>query len=708
MQRYERGILFFLQALFVALAFLSCTKDRMTVGPKESGAPNPDKGSIYIKIVTGGEDAASTRADSGDLAPDSGGEHDSGDLVNGTEAEHLIGMSGNYAIFFDEGEKFYALSELTLTNSNSFVHDEDGDDLNDHQREAVYGARIVAADEEQAQEFPSWCLVVLNGQPLEEQLTSLTIEDSVKDVEKILCSPAADEPLYSIGANGPGFGKNEDGLFVMSNASYVKDGKVITAVPIPDPADFIQETGIVDPDKILYIHVERMLAKFSLEIGQHDDEDQLIYLNRSASPIFLFDKLEKTGNDIAINTKTVPWRVRLTGWSMNALETESYLFKQIDDASVANYPSNWNDPENYRTYWSVDSHYEDDTYPWQYRDMRDRRKDIYPNFHHYSFLKDEDTDNNLLHNYSYEEMFGNGKNPDFDQRVIYTPENTYDYLSRQDQFSQDLDGREHLLAGTHLIIGAELQTYLNDAWDSRDLFRDRYGIYYGTAADCLLSLNHGFNRTLTSQMTMKYTYFNWDNPNDPENGTIRVAVPKAGSYNLYYGDEKMTFDSQYAEYDLAEALIKDGDGKRMPWPKDVELDIRTDEGAKLEIYAYKEIDHGENKRQEEYDPTNKLDFTKNDIMSLLFEWVGAVDHFSDGKMYYPAPVTNPFSSADGFYGTIRNNWYRYVLKGVKSIGTPVDDPGQPIVPLDVRTHDQLNISINILGWHTEERGVPIP
>ena len=117
-------------------------------------------------------------------------------------------------------------------------------------------------------------------------------------------------------------------------------------------------------------------------------------------------------------------------------------------------------------------------------------------------------------------------------------------------------------------------------------------------------------------------------------------------------------------------------------------------------------------REAEYGGTEADD---NDIKSLLYEWIGAVDHFSDGKMYYAVPIMhNAVKHKDdanqktlGDYGVVRNHFYTFELNNVNGIGIPVDDPDEPIVPDHSNINDVINMKIYMLPWHVVNTTAPV-
>ena len=706
------------------LSLASCAKEKHDDELAVDNRTLPSKSEYIISFDIQSVVDVATRAGDGYSDLDDAG---NGDFVYGSEDEHkLIGEKGNYVFFFSENKnkggelELVAISDVVLsthrhnTGGSEGVRDEN-DKVEDN-IEARYESRFDVEDEM----IPSACLLLLNGRHFEEQLNSIreALADeaasrtyTVQDILSVLTDKVDKQgDPHAIGFDDDEYGRR---YFTMSNSIYVKDGALQTAVPIPD--GFIQQKNTYDPDKVLTIYVERMVAKFTFEIADHDSEDRTVFVEPAASPLILFTGFESAGH---MTFSAVPWRVQLKGWGINALETQNNVFRQIEAAptSEKGYPGAWQDASNYRTYWSTDPHYDEKTYPWQFRNMYDRtygtggRRD-YPAFDYYGHRYEDASEQNILRNYSYNE-FKALSQQDFD-RVVYTPENTYNYLYEEDTFNRNLDGREHLLAGTHLLVGAELQTDFESVegeesgFKAHDLFRDRSGIYYMTEEDCFRSLVHSFNRTLSSQSSMSFTYFNWDgDESDARNGKTYVIRPTAdGDFYLFFDDDKVAYDSDYSKYHMCPATIKDGDGKRLPWPANVRLSIINSSSNRPLSGIYEP-------RAKETDewgqPITGFQIDQNVIKSLMYEWLGAVDHYSDGKMYYSAPVTNPRSGTDQnpFYGVVRNNWYRFVLSGVHNLGTSVDDPDQPIIPLVVETHDQLNVRIRILDWHEFETTAP--
>ena len=751
MKRYQRIIALFAQAFLVMLVLASCAKDKSLVGTEEipggSGdAPRPYGGMLYIRLFTDG--GVVTRGDDGDLVADEPEhEHESGDLVNGSDAEHAIGTFGNYVIFFDKEKKYYGISELTLTKDTEFDH-------GGHQREAIYGARIEAtvnenaANDEEAEVWPSWCLVVLNGQDIVkvsddsqtlagEPLTGKSLDDVLNIAWTYEANSAGTAAgPYTTGVNASGFGKNSDGLFVMTNAVYLKGNEVYAATEIPD--DLIQEGGAaIDKDKILFVHVERMLAKFDFSIkpadGVNNSGDNNEIFQPSITPdIVLFDGFESDGSPKFTAKR---WRMEVTGWGINAIEESSYPFKKI--SPDANYFPNWNDASNYRAYWAECCTYDAERYPWQYRNPG---YESAANVPYYSATGTDAAGVTNLVNYSFDALDLNKKeavDADTDAaavaaahfgRVLYAPESTYNTT----KVAGKHDGRDEMLAATHLLVGAELQIELDrtghaDVYEAIDIYRERSGFFYLTERDCFAVMVHAFNQLLLSQKSMDYVYYKWDggivdgDSNDEKFAAKPAEIETSENYyngkydfglywvkdNVYTLLDDAFFSTRCQNQEqfkamfggLADGNLPGGDGQRLPWPIQGRLVICNTDKVPVDIYTRDKILEGE-----KIERTRKRPANDNDVKSLLYEWLGAVDHFNDGRMYYACGIDNPASPTDQThkYGTVRNSWYQFNLKSVSGLGVPVDDPTQPIVPDRSTPNDQINVTVSILEWHTVE------
>ncbi|MCH5311020.1 MAG: Mfa1 fimbrilin C-terminal domain-containing protein [Prevotella sp.] len=712
----------YIAAFFLALlAFTSCVDDKFDDSANIGNSSNGNSACYLSLKIESINNSSQTRAVYTGNEDNTNAEN--GDFVHGGEGEHEIGENGNFVIFFDGDEKLFSIDTLKFDPGHKDNPGHNGDYNPDDYIETLYTTKFYpkeGVDEEN--KWPKSCLVILNGTSIYEQLKQNTEVGKTK-LEEVLTGIWSSGDPKNVGRDG--------GRITMTNSVYSSDNMVHTAVEI------LPEHYTTDPDKKkeLHVHVERMLSKFSFTT-EKDTYDPTIPESEGgfgADPLLFFDGISEGSPDTIQYVVAKYWRIKVNGWSVNALESQSYPFKQISEND------DWSDPRYFRSYWSEDPHYNDvnyDKYPWQYRSAIEKN-----NLDYYA------QGQSPLTNYSYNDIVDETSEGGFN-RVVYTTENTYG----NNVINQDLDSRTNLLAGTHLLVCAQLEIKNEKTGeyesDGHHWYRDRNGLYYKSEKDFFVSFVHSLNHTLSSQRTMDYVLYDWAGGGKEPAKTNLTAKPENSNaadgttvkYELCYTDatgniierfnserlleiQNMTEEQFKEKYDsLVKATVLHGDGMRLPWFEDENgkllLTIRSTKGEKLKIYTRDIIQEKKGEGAAGYeiiegDPVG--DATDDDIRSLLYEWVGAVDHFYDGKMYYAAPVLhngakNPEKAEQtklADYGVVRNNWYMFNLKDIKNIGTSIDDPAQPIVPDRIDINDVINVTINILDWHPITTGVPI-
>lgn len=739
----------------------SCSDDVVGSNIGANGGHHAHTSGVYhfvFNIDTGASDSQ-TRT----TWKDATDEPVNGDLVYGTADEHAIASTGNYALFFNNENKLVAVTDLSLLKPEL----NSGNNNDPEKIEKLYTTKLYATDDD----FPQagWSvLIVLNGAGLYSELQKYADEGKTEaNVLGHILKNTTDPTQIGF------YTANNTHYFVMTNSIYVdKDNSVFASVPITEKMIHEEEKKELQRDEILTVHVERMVSKFSVTF-ENSESETLGEVKRSV--VYTPDVTEDLSQNHQVNICTgwekvltyirndgeqekVPivdwqprlekrnWKAEIVGWGMNALETQSHLFKNIKQN--VQYFSDWNAPDYYRSYWAEDPHYEED-YPWQYRWAVDRDLNWYgPEPSDYPRVKKPTDWENLLVNYPWNDNVHLGHQSG---EIIYTPENTYDSKYLLDR----LDGRTDLLAGTHLIVRARL--WVQKSEDSEEyellepLYRDRAGVCYTTAKHCLWGLVRSFNWALATQTKLQYPYYEWDS-NKNESITLyavpsitysgdEISTDENGNfylYKLYYKEEELTYEYIFGDEErqlaprmseddcaalLAEANIKDGDGKRLLKTDGFSIKRKKADGTTEELPIYSQYDIGvrpvEEERVssdrvslgmvttfEEYDNRefllNRTETQKqNDIQSLVFEWAGAVDYYKDGRMYYAAPpqVKPQVGTQNPIYGAVRNAWCKFKIQGINNVGIPVHDETMPIVPNWDNPFDQINVDVHVLDWH---------
>lgn len=580
----------------------------------------------------------------------------------------------HYAIFYNNDEQETPMAIATLTN---FSKDENEGDKKKNSS-VVFATVVTKSQYKDMLTRLQECVVILNTDLKLDQFWTKTKDD--------LLNIVVSSPFYT--------NQNGKEYFTMCNSVFIENKQKVMASKVN--TDYIYTSYIEAIEQAwkgnaaVEAYVERLAAKFSLGFKNeaYNAADARRIFTPTDNKMIVFSELNNDG--IPYYDGSYSYQIEITGWGMNALEQESYLFRNIN--ANGNYFDGWYRTDYNRAFWSEDLHYTDEVYPWQYRRAIDKADMPY---------YQEKGEKNVLRNLSYEELNATR----FNKKYQYAPENTYDFTNAA--FNSNLDNRAELLAGTHLIVCAELQTNINtenkDTYRSTDIYRDRNGNFYRSEKECFKALVAIFNNYLKSHSFLKYTAYDWDKGG--REGTL-FAWTK-GEYYLYYNNTKLTPENidEIKEELTSDAIISGGDGKRLIWLDS--MAIKGENGEALDIYSnIDEVDASKNKKLR---PA-----TTSDYQSILWEWLGAVEHFQDGKMYYAIPVgyikdeanSTAQSNKYSVYGVVRNSVYQIVIDDVTGLGTSVDKVTEPIVPNKVSTHDHLFISFDILDWHLTEQNVP--
>lgn len=580
---------------------------------------------------------------------------------DGSEIE-LSPATNHYAIFFKDNGLF----PIAVSKLFNIYHSSSGE--NNANTTGAIAAVVYKSEDKNFFNNLDECLIILNS-----TLTETDLETSSKNtiLNKVV-------KTASIKHEGKEY-------LTMTNAVYIDafNNKIYSA-PVKHGDEYIfdtqekasQEAWKKDGKVAIEAIVERLSAKFQLE----DASDEYIhYIN-------VFDHIDIEKGITIYDNEKYSCKAELTGWGMNGIEKEIYLFKNV--SLNGNYFDDWNDPENFRCYWGEVPTYSSTSYPFQYRRAVDAQ------INNYSEL--EKINGNLLQNYSYNYFVSS----DNFGKTIYSPESTYDFKLKT--LHSLFEKRLPTLAGTHLIVTGRILTDINgDGYQPNNIYRDRIGNYYRTELDCFKALALELNNEFHSQTIMKFNAHNWSEGASFRNEPLE-ALTQGGCY-LYLGDTKLTpeelnkLTANSEEYIYTEqANIKDGDGKRIIWNPD--LTIKDIKGNTLQIitkitYDQYGVPH--------YDTRNA---TIDEIRSLIVEWTGTIDHFYNGMMYYGVPVY--FNEDEEIYGVVRNHSYKFIIDAITKIGTPIDNADEEIVPNEVPVKDQIKVSVDIIKWHEMQSNAP--
>ena len=111
----------------------------------------------------------------------------------------------------------------------------------------------------------------------------------------------------------------------------------------------------------------------------------------------------------------------------------------------------------------------------------------------------------------------------------------------------------------------------------------------------------------------------------------------------------------------------------------------------------------------------------NDEYTAIWNAVGRISYYKNGKSYYYATLIRHFQDSEGVawsvnsptytlahlgrYGVVRNNWYEITINSVSGPGDP-EIPDTPDTP-DDEIEGYINCTINVLSWAKRSQNVDL-
>lgn len=613
--------------------------------------------------------------------------------VDGTEFEHAIDFTGdsdNVIIYFDEDYKYKGYSSLEFDVLSS-----QGEQVDGNANEIAY-IGFLRPDYHEAYILPKYGMMVLNAHSIIPALKELNLNTgaTIKDVLNLMdCS----EGTHIAGRSGH--------YFTMTSAAYlVKDSnewKHSIIFEIDREKIFDTRTqAVIQPAAVAY--VERMASKFSLTLpGANGGKGMNFIPDEGRAQVIVCRYI-----DGEPNYSNRVWTCSVEGWGISKYEPNQYFFRNIvgPNTITDTYPYNygtdinstgepffygWNRTVDRRCLWAVDPNYYTGVFPVQYRPAVDNTSIEY-------FGKNG---NASLAYLSYNDLCTDLSGIDECESgaVLYSTENTFPDTRVRGLW-------QHNIAGSELVVGARIHIHnIDESKADYDLFRNRLGIFYPSKADFAQYFISTFNSQLASQSSMSYRFYDWSVPeNNSENVTHRVSIP-SGDYKLYYGNQPLTAELMASLPKMAiAAMIENGDGKVIPWVEGMYIGRRNKDPN-----TYEEIGD-----------VIRLSIDANDFKSLIYDWIGAFDHFNRGRMVYTVPIlyrasqskvsANNYRPHVGDFGVVRNTWYNFALHSIDNLGTPVDDLSQPIIPYETSLENSVLMEIKVFDWHEFATDVTLP
>lgn len=446
--------------------------------------------------------------------------------------------------------------------------------------------------------------------------------------------------------------------FVMSTASYFgqddarhEDDYYYVTKVTAD--DFRDQIGDTpaNPEGVVDIYVERLAAKVEVKTTLPVNENGLYKINATVAG--------DPNGGTSVGTTDI--YVRFEGWALSNITNNSYISKNIDGFDAAEPFADWNDAGAYRSFWS--------------------KSIIYDGF---------DASNVTRYGWGQIALNSNIKK-EINGAADYCNENTMaEYADVPSQATTAIIAATACKAdGTPL----DLVRFNGLLFETKDYFS-----YILNSADASGKLNYWYKTGTTSTPVLD------------ENGELQydedgnVVVNVTNTYKQFGTDEikLMLVDANLAA-DRAVAVIES-------------VTLPEVDGTVAELYT---------KNGDKYETAT---FTADDVKAALAAYIEskfkAVEAFNGGAMYYNIPVQHFMATVEneaagnyveGFYGVVRNHWYRLNINKIEKIGrgvfTPGDgtdeNPGKPIVPEDPEEFFYLGATINILSWKIVDQDIDL-
>lgn len=677
-----------IRTLFMAaLAALAVSVQSCTAGTEPddpANDPQQTTGVRYLSLRVGTSDSEALRAMETEAAAP--------DYADGSQFEHAVdftGRSENVVIFFDTDWSYrgYSLLEfdrLSAQGNNS-----------PFPAEAAYIGFLRPSSTSEIYHMPRYGIIVLNACDLTADLDRLS--QSTHSIDDVLALTDRHSDTHTAGRSG--------NYFTMTSSAYLVRGTEgwRHSLVFEIDKDKVFDTriqAVITPAATAV--VERMSAKLSLTLpGAVGGRGLNFRPDGGRAQVIVCNYVDGQPN---YNNRT--WTCTVDAWGINKCEPDSYYFRNIvgestdtrlypytygEDINSTNMPffNGWNRAVDRRCFWAVDPNYRaEGVYPAQYRPAVDN-----PRVEYYGQKGDP-----TLEYLSYNQLSTDFRGLGTDAGVnLYTTENTFP--------DTRLGGLwQHDLAGSEAVIGARIHiASVDEKRDDYDLYRNRIGVFYPSQTDFATYFISTINNQLQSQSSMTYRYYDWSHPENNSGTVMRTFKVNHGDYKLYYRDQPLTAETMAALSRFTiPATIENGDGKVIPWVEGMYIGRRDKDPN-----TYEEVGDIE-----------RLDIAVDDFKSLIYDWIGPFDHFCGGRMTYSVPIRYRASAEKveaaayrptvGDYGVVRNSWYTLAIDQINTLGTPVDDPDQKIIPYEASLENSIQMEIKVLSWHEFSTSVTLP
>ena len=704
----RKDILGLICAAALAIPFCSCSEDSYD-GRPDDGSYKGDVAYMSVSLVFTDDTMNPTRAqfDGSESVTDKGYFFN-----NGINAESRIceEYGSNWLLAYNASNQMIATLPLTSISS--------GDLQNDNTGKSYTAVCEMPANSNFIGNI-AYMRVILNA----SSTLQAQIADGASPDNMTLSQSAAGNYDYLFRTSG------SNRYHTMTSSMVVKNGAAAPALTMNEIVCYpSKQQAMESPCATLY--VERLQSKYtvlfhpetnvsndkyfldrrvmnynpSTEISSAADNDVILFSPVSTRRLYYVNSFD-INSDNSVEVNRGYWRASIVGWDINGTEKSEYLFKSFGN-SPAGFTS-WNlTPTGLsspvRNLWASDPTYSNPVaaYPDQYRDAWDDESSVGAG----KIRPYQGSESAYTLNYI---SFNNLSTRDIRR---YSSENTYDAQAVFRGNRENLVDRLQYRCGNHIIIGAQL---LIEGMDDA-------GVYNATSVD-----NNGLVVSGSNRVTTKYfmdniywseqAYINYyckymaDNldattpcisdlspipgdfiPND-------VFTPMPSDLKFYVYDSGAWRLADYRDFSIQPVYIVGGDGWCYPMP------ASNPNNPRNTVLYIRQAD--DSYRQVTVDEYNKLAYGFPFFFAKCY---------NEGRMYYSVPVSGSenqsslnFGLTTGDFGAVRNHWYHYRFTSLSSVGIPVHNPDQPIVPNKEPSILGLSFEVRIIPWHIVDEEVNI-
>jgi hypothetical protein len=622
----------------------ACSDDDAISEETQGSVSNGEKS--YISVVISNADASSTR----------GSENSDGGFEAGSGAEQEIvqndenGVSGARFYFFDKDGKLVVGSEFWDGGETTTPTAEN------HQIE-FEGTTTMVLNIAQGSAMPKYLVTIINPNADTHEYEINTLDN----LKEVLTSNY----------------KKANGDFTMTTTSYAHlnaDGTVNSAEPyfvtVLDDSYF-QSTAEASKANPITVYVERLACKVATTFSITGAKNA----GNGLYKITTYDYRDAQGN---ISSQDV--YVKILGWGLNATAKKGYVVKKIDTSWANNIIgiSNWNDAANFRSYWAKSYNYAGEDHDVIYQNYFSKFMQEYT-----SDATSGNDSSKFLRYISANDMNGKGLGTDNPQ---YCLENTNTAEKLKD-YPKSATTNALILAQVVHADGTSfgnIVKYLGKFYDVE--YYRQYEFTQVIADDRISRLRDANGNALKLEDVEivndsdKYdTYAEKAASTDAEkihlNGRVVMALTKTAAAKKWYDSTKnnaevswSTINNDLAQFNADNEAI----GYKNGW-----------------MYYSVPIEHfnyltAAEKAQAEAAGKEAAGTGASDAMIAKYT-NQELDKLIEGKL--------------GYYGVVRNHYYKITINDITGLGHGIMDPDEPIVPNDEKEDEYyISAKVNILSW----------